>query len=239
MLDGAGSICRDVSCGNVERGEQRCRAMSDIVMSSPLRLAWTHGQHRLTAIERLDLRLLVDAQHQRMRRRRDVETDNVTHLGDEVGIGRQLEGIQPMRLQPECAPDALDSRHRQPACSRHAARTPLGGVSRQALQRLDDHRLDPLIVRCPRRARARLVAQTVEPVGQEPTAPFADRQATNSQPRSHLYVGAASNAAQHDPGSKRQRLRRFAPCRQSAQLDAFPLAPIQARCSTISHFLPP
>ena len=51
----------------------------------------------------------------------------------------------------------------------------MGGVGGQALQRADDHRLDPGIVDRARRARARLVAKPVQPMLGEAPAPLADR----------------------------------------------------------------
>src|SRR3954462_3636459 len=45
--------------GDIERGEQRGRAMPGIVVAAPLRLAGPHRKHRLAAIQRLDLRLLI------------------------------------------------------------------------------------------------------------------------------------------------------------------------------------
>ena len=48
--------------GGVERCDQRGRAMAHMIMRTPFKDA---GQHRLFAIERLNLALLVDAEHQR------------------------------------------------------------------------------------------------------------------------------------------------------------------------------
>lgn len=49
--------------GNVERGEHRCRAVADIGMGAPFGDARRHGQHRLLAIQCLDLRFLIHALH--------------------------------------------------------------------------------------------------------------------------------------------------------------------------------
>jgi hypothetical protein len=76
-------------------------------VAAPCRLAGPHRQHRLAAVERLDLRFLVDAQHHRVRWRRDIEPDYVTHLGNKVRVGRELEGLQPMRLQAEGVTSSL------------------------------------------------------------------------------------------------------------------------------------
>ena len=55
--------------GDVEGGEQVGRAVALVVVRAPLGLARTHRQHRLRAVERLDLGLLVDAEDQRPLRR--------------------------------------------------------------------------------------------------------------------------------------------------------------------------
>src|SRR3546814_4184459 len=68
--------------GNVERGEQGCRAIADVGMGAPLRNPRRHGQDRLLAIQRLDLRFFIHAQHDRPVRRRHVEPDYVLHLVD-------------------------------------------------------------------------------------------------------------------------------------------------------------
>src|SRR3981081_1242698 len=47
-------------------------------------------QAGLGAVERLDLALLVDREHDGMRRRIDIKPDDVAQLGDELRVGRQL-----------------------------------------------------------------------------------------------------------------------------------------------------
>src|SRR5262249_8327662 len=83
----------------IQGGEQRRRAMAQVVMRASLRLTRAHGQQRLRAIQGLDLALLVDAQHQRPVRRIQVQPDNVPDLLNEQGVFRQLEGLGAMRLQ--------------------------------------------------------------------------------------------------------------------------------------------
>ena len=81
--------------------------MAGIVVAAPGGLAGAHRQHRLAAVERLDLRLLVDAQNDGLGRRRKIEPDHIADFGDEIGIGGELERLQAMRLQAEGAPDPL------------------------------------------------------------------------------------------------------------------------------------
>jgi hypothetical protein len=59
----------------------------------------------LSAIERLNLRFLVDAQHQRFVRRMKMPTYNVAHFFHQQWIFGKLEGLNPMRLHrkgPRC-----------------------------------------------------------------------------------------------------------------------------------------
>jgi hypothetical protein len=55
------------------------------------RHAGQQRQHRRRAVERLDLRLLVDAEHDRRLGRVEVEADDVSDLVDELRIRGELE----------------------------------------------------------------------------------------------------------------------------------------------------
>jgi len=64
----------------------------------------------LRALERLDVRLLVDREHQRALRRIKVEADDLGRLGDEVGIVAdtpRLAAVEVDLLGPQEAPDVL------------------------------------------------------------------------------------------------------------------------------------
>ena len=65
-----------------------------------------HRTHRLAPIQGLNLRLLVQTQHQRPLRRMGIQAHNVPYLLDQPRIGGQLEGFAAVRLQPESLPDA-------------------------------------------------------------------------------------------------------------------------------------
>lgn len=57
------------------------------------------GQARLGALQRLALRFLVAAQHQRLVRRVEMKPDHVPELLFETLVARQLEGAREMRLE--------------------------------------------------------------------------------------------------------------------------------------------
>jgi hypothetical protein len=64
----------------VERGEQRRGAVSFVVMRPALHLSRLQRQQRLGAVECLDLRLLIDAEHRGMRRRIQIQADDVANF---------------------------------------------------------------------------------------------------------------------------------------------------------------
>lgn len=53
----------DFSRRNIERGEQRCDAVPQVVMRLAFRNAGPHGKNRLRAIQGLNLRFLIHAKH--------------------------------------------------------------------------------------------------------------------------------------------------------------------------------
>ena len=217
----------DTAGGDVEGGEQRDDAMTLVVVAQAGRLTRPHRQQGLTAIERLYLALLVDAQHHCSLRRRNVQADDVAHLGHEVGISRELEGLQPMRLQAKGTPDPLHDRRRQSARFGHAARTPMGRVLGHAFQRLDDNRFNARIIDGSRRSGATRVAKSLEPMLKEPSAPLAHRVLVDLLLRGNLPVLQALRASQHDPRSQCQRLSRLATCCQRFQLRSLRFVQLQ------------
>ena len=120
--------------------------MALVIVRAPLTCPASHRQDRLCTVERLDLALLVDAEHQRAVRRRQIEAYDVADLVHEVRIARtSLNGLRAVRLQAEGAPDAPDRRVRKAAFPGHRAQRPMGGVRRRRAERLDN--LGHLIVR--------------------------------------------------------------------------------------------
>ena len=81
--------------------------MALVVVGHGSHAALFHRQAGLGAVERLDLRLFVDRQHDGVGRRVEVEADHIAQFGDDVGIVRELELPHPMGPKPVCAPDAL------------------------------------------------------------------------------------------------------------------------------------
>src|SRR5215831_13914226 len=86
----------DLAFKDVEGSEQGGGAMALVVVGHRRAASLLHWQTRLSAVQRLDLALLVDAEHHRMGRWINVETDHRLELVGEFG---ELEGTHPVRLQ--------------------------------------------------------------------------------------------------------------------------------------------
>ena len=66
--------------GHIEIYEQGGGAVTDVVMVHALHVAQAHRQQRLGAIQSLDLRFLIHAEHGSVLGRIELEADDVAHL---------------------------------------------------------------------------------------------------------------------------------------------------------------
>lgn len=90
--------------------EQRKRAVANIVMGSRAEdMADTQWQVWLRALQRLNLALFIAAEHQRLIRRCEVQSDNVPEFFFEVRIIGELEGAGQVRLYVVGGPYTLDA----------------------------------------------------------------------------------------------------------------------------------
>ena len=71
---------------HVHGGEQRRRAVADVVVRHRAGPALLHRQAGLRAVESLDLRLLVDREDDSMGRRVDVKADHIADLAGELRV---------------------------------------------------------------------------------------------------------------------------------------------------------
>ena len=119
------------SIEEVERGEQRGRAVALVVMGHRPAFSGLERQARLRAVERLDLALLVDRDDDRVLGRVHVEADDVLDLLDELRIVGALEGANAVRLQPMRLPQALHGAQADADGFGHGAAGPMRGVARR------------------------------------------------------------------------------------------------------------
>ena len=185
--------------GDVQRGVEAGCPGALVVVRRALRDAREHRQDRRGAVERLDLGLLLDAQHDRAFGRVQVEPDEIADLLDELRILGQLPGLRPVRLEPERLPDPVHRGLVEADLGGHRTSRPMRRVARSRFERLDDHLLDLGVGDLARLPRPRLVSQTVEPMLGEAVAPLPDRTDRDPEIARDLAVVGARGRGQHDP----------------------------------------
>ena len=109
-----------------------------------------------------------------------------------------------------CRPNARQSVHAGRRDPHPPCQLPLGpvrGAFWDLLQGPHDHLLHLGIADGARHSRAGLIAQPVQPPGQEPGPPLDHGAPVDAQPRRDRRIAAAFSAGQHDPRPQRQPLR--------------------------------
>ena len=87
-------ILRDHSAlADMERGKQAGRAVSLILVGEGPAATTLQGQARLRTVQRLNLALLIDAQHHCVLRWLQIDANHVRELLHKLRIPRQLEGL--------------------------------------------------------------------------------------------------------------------------------------------------
>ena len=112
--------------GDLQRREQGGGAMADVVVGAPLGPARAYRAKRLSAFQRLDLGLLVHAQHDRVRRRVLVQPDHVADLGLQLRIGGELERLGLPRLEIMLGPNPGHRAVAEPQLGGQQPRRPVG-----------------------------------------------------------------------------------------------------------------
>jgi len=142
---------------DIERRKQARCPVALVVVRHAGRKPRPHREDRLRAVQRLDLRLLVDAQHQRPLRWVEVEPHDVGQLAAELQILAELERLDSVRLQPVLLPDPVHSRVAQTDLLRESASAPVRLDHRRLHGRSDACSCAAVIVfGLPDRARVRM-----------------------------------------------------------------------------------
>ena len=95
------TLSDNLAGGDVQRREERGGAVAHVVVGVPLDLARSHGQHRLRAIERLDLALLVDAEYERALGRVEIEAYDVPAFSTNSGSDDSLKVSERCGCRPK------------------------------------------------------------------------------------------------------------------------------------------
>ncbi len=112
---------------------------------------------------------------------------------------------------------------------------PVRGALGHLLQGAHHHLLHLGVGDRARHPRTGLVAQPVQPAGQEPGPPLPDGGPADAQPRGHGDIGPAVRAGQHDPRPQRQPLRGLPPLRPALQRPPLGLRQHQRLQPRITH----
>jgi hypothetical protein len=163
-----------------------------------LDLAGTKGQHRLGPVERLDLGLLVDGEHDRSLGRYEIEPDDVADLGHEVGVGAELERLRPMGLETHRSPDPPNRRLAHAQAFGQSAGAPVGGARGRWFKGPRDHSVTVLPRVRRRTPRAGLVGQAGQAVTVELGAPQEHGHGRDAELSRDGPIGHALSSAQDD-----------------------------------------
>ena len=200
----------------VQRSKERQGSMPVVLEAVPLQATWRQGQHRIQAVERLNLRLLVQREDRRMLGRIQIQADHVGGLAFEVGIVRRHVALGPMRLDGSPAPDSLHQHVADPKLPGKLAGAPVGrAVSGLALGTCQNPRLHP---RGHRRRLATLVpgVHPRDAMLEETSPPAADVGTTAAKSFLNTVVGFA--VGQHQDHTRTTRLIGSTATRANARL---------------------
>src|SRR3984893_8994529 len=196
----------NLALDHVERGKEGCRATALVIMGHRAGAAFLHRQSRLRAVEGLDLRFLVEREHDSVRRRIDIG-----EFFDEAFVLRQFERADAMRREAVRPPNALNRMQADAGGLRHGAARPMRRFTGRLGERQIDDALDEVGGQRSLAWRPRLVAQkTVNAFAHEALLPAPDDRL--GQPRSphDLQCAAAVGGRQDNAGARRVLLQAVA-----------------------------
>ena len=159
-------------------------------------------QPRLRAVQRLDLALLIGAQHDGVFRRIEIKPDDGFQFLGELRIVADFERARQVRLQAMFVPDATHALLTEARRLRHRAGAPVGRVGGLLLRGLPDHLLH--FGRCDgwRAARpGRILLQAGQAQFQEPLPPASRLLVADADLGGDLQILLAGCCQQDDASS--------------------------------------
>ena len=121
---------------HLQRRIERQRPVAQILDAVTLRAASPQRQDRLSAIQGLNVALLIHAEHDGVRRRIEIETQGRRRFFCETGIGTGDVRVDAVRLEAVAPPQPTDRTLRDPVAGRHRATGPLRHRARRATLRV-------------------------------------------------------------------------------------------------------
>ena len=151
--------------------------------------------------------VVVDTEHHRPVRRRQIEPDYAAHLFHEQGTCGEFEHLPGARVHAKSPPQALDRCLRQSGLFGHCVHRPVGCAGRLRVERpIDD--LGRLSTRHGiAQVHPRPAQQSLDPEFEKALAPFAERGWRHIELCRDRLVGQTVGAAQDNPATIRYRAR--------------------------------
>ncbi len=229
-LDCAG----DGAGGDLQGGEQRGGAVSEVVVGTAFGQPGLQRQDRRGPVQGLDLGFLVHAQHDRVLRRVQVQADHVGDLADQLRVGGEPKRLRPPRLDPVLPPRLG---HCGVGDAQLPGQQPGGPVRHRQLPRRRRQRRgdDRRMVDRPGPTRALLVVQTRHPAGLVTLPPADHRRPRHPHQPRDRGVRHPIRGQQHDPRPLRQPCPHRRGPSQPNQLLTVTLTQSQRRGNTIRH----
>ena len=166
------------------------------------------GERGLRTLQRLNRRLLVDAEHDRVLRRLEIEAHDVLHLRRKGRIATHLVGAHAMRLEPLLAQHVRDAAAREPDRFAEEPRRPPTPAGRRRRECQRDNPFDRLgghrVIR-PARLRAR--RQPGDALPDKPSANPGHLLRREREPRRNRAASLAGRTQQNDPRTTYQSRR--------------------------------
>ena len=165
----------------------------DVVMAVARNLVGLHWKQRLSTVQRLDLCLLVDAKHDGLLGRVQVEPDDVGDLLFQHRVVAVLERPDQMGLETHVPPDVVDEPAAATEVCREHPRAPTGDSAGA------DDFFDKALTVGGSLTTAGSVVETVDPGLLKTSAPFQHRWFGRPQLRREHLVGDPVTCEENDP----------------------------------------
>ena len=163
--------------------------MAFVIMRASLDLTRAEGQHRLCAIQCLDLGFLINRQHDGVIRRVQIKPDDIDDLIGKMRIVADLERLQTMGFKVGSGPDLSHLPSRNGGIFGHQAHTPMRRLTRHALGCQRKNFLHFLSAELARLATSRQVIQALKTGLQIALAPFEHHRRPDLQLMADVFGG--------------------------------------------------
>ena len=129
------ALPNDLALRHLQRRKERRRAIALVIMGHGSTATLLQRQSRLGTIQRLNLALFIDTEHQSFLRRVQIKSHHIGQLLQKTGISGKLEPFGPVRLDLVALPNPIDGRFAYALSFGHSPATPVSGPRRLCLER--------------------------------------------------------------------------------------------------------